>query len=89
MQQYTVQKFLAALKQDISQVLFNSNRSQGSITDLQYQAAVPKTHHLQMAASSNTTTAVKLRLRISYVLSDAAQKVDDKAEYGPFPDNAF
>ncbi|ORZ25506.1 adaptin N terminal region-domain-containing protein [Absidia repens] len=89
------------------QVLFNNNGSQGTVTDLQFQAAVPKSQRLQMATASNTTvessatekqmmrinnpqqTAVKLRLRISYVLANSGQKVDDMAEYGPFPENAF
>ncbi|KAI9263434.1 adaptin N terminal region-domain-containing protein [Phascolomyces articulosus] len=87
------------------QVLFN-NSTEGDISSLQFQAAVPRSQKLQMAPASSSTvqsgstekqlmrinnpqqTAVKLRLRISYVLP-SGQKVDDVAEYGPFPENAF
>lgn len=37
------------------QVLFSNNGSQGVISDLQFQAAVPKSQRLQMNAASNTT----------------------------------
>jgi AP-1 complex subunit gamma-1 len=37
------------------QVLFNNDGSQGTITGLQFQAAVPKSQRLQMATASNTT----------------------------------
>jgi AP-1 complex subunit gamma-1 len=37
------------------QVLFNNSGSQGTISNLQFQAAVTKTQRLQMAAASNTT----------------------------------
>lgn len=37
------------------QVLFNNSGSQGTVTDLQFQAAVPKSQRLQMATASNTT----------------------------------
>lgn len=37
------------------QVLFNNSGSQGTISGLQFQAAVTKTQRLQMAAVSNTT----------------------------------
>ncbi|KAL0098140.1 adaptin N terminal region-domain-containing protein [Phycomyces blakesleeanus] len=89
------------------QVHFQNNGSQGTISGLQFQAAVPKSQKLQMAAASNSTvdpnstekqlmrihnpqqTAVKLRLRISYILSSTGQRVDDLAEFGPFPEGAF
>ncbi|KAI9026599.1 adaptin N terminal region-domain-containing protein [Phycomyces nitens] len=89
------------------QVHFQNNGSQGIISGLQFQAAVPKSQKLQMAAASNSTvdpnatekqlmrihnpqqTAVKLRLRISYILSNTGQRVDDLAEFGPFPEGAF
>ncbi|KAI8073286.1 adaptin N terminal region-domain-containing protein [Gongronella butleri] len=89
------------------QVLFNNSGANGTISNVQFQAAVPKSQRLQLASPSNTTVApavtekqlmrinnpqqtpVKLRLRISYVLSSTGQKIDDMAEYGPFPENAL
>ncbi|KAG0187094.1 clathrin associated protein complex large subunit [Apophysomyces sp. BC1034] len=86
------------------QVLF-FNTSAQSISSVSFQAAVPKSQKLQMAAASNSSiqpnttekqlmrihnpqqTTVKLRMRISYVVS--GQKVDDLAEFGPFPQGAF
>ncbi|KAG0835843.1 hypothetical protein G6F26_003998 [Rhizopus arrhizus] len=87
------------------QTLFINDGSRGTISNLQFQAAVPKSQRLQMNAAtsnivqSNATekqlmrinnpqqTTVKLRLRISYEI--AGQKIDDIAQYGPFPDGAF
>ncbi|ORX54913.1 Adaptor protein complex AP-1 gamma subunit [Hesseltinella vesiculosa] len=89
------------------QVLFNNDGSHGSVTSIQFQAAVPKSQRLQLAAPSSTTVApsatekqlmrinnpqqtpVKMRLRISFVLSNSGQKIDDMAEFGPFPENAI
>ncbi|KAF7732762.1 clathrin associated protein complex large subunit [Apophysomyces ossiformis] len=86
------------------QALFYNSGSQ-PISNLSFQAAVPKSQRLQMAsASSNTVepnstekqlmrihnpqqTTVKLRMRISYIIS--GQKMEDLAEYGPFPEGAF
>lgn len=39
------------------QVLFNNNGSQGTITNIQFQAAVPKSQRLQMASASNSSVA--------------------------------
>lgn len=51
------------------QVLFSNNGSQGVISDLQFQAAVPKSQRLQMNAASNTTvqanTTEKQLMRIN------------------------
>ncbi|CAO3629130.1 unnamed protein product [Cunninghamella blakesleeana] len=87
------------------QILFFNNGSQGTITNIQFQAAVPKSQRLQLASASNTSvapnttekqimrinnpqqTTVKLRLRISYMVS--GQKVEELTEYGPFPENAY
>ncbi|CAO3669401.1 unnamed protein product [Rhizopus microsporus] len=86
------------------QVLFINN-GQATINNLQFQAAVPKSQRLQMnAATSNVVqpngtekqlmrvnnpqqTTVKLRLRISYDV--AGERIDDIAQYGPFPEGAF
>ncbi|ORE04666.1 Adaptor protein complex AP-1 gamma subunit [Rhizopus microsporus var. microsporus] len=86
------------------QALFINN-GQATISNLQFQAAVPKSQRLQMnAATSNMVqpngtekqlmrvnnpqqTTVKLRLRISYDV--AGERIDDIAQYGPFPEGAF
>jgi AP-1 complex subunit gamma-1 len=51
------------------QVLFSNNGSQGVISDLQFQAAVPKSQRLQMNAASNNTvqpnTTEKQLMRIN------------------------
>ncbi|KAI9302606.1 adaptin N terminal region-domain-containing protein [Cunninghamella echinulata] len=51
------------------QVLFNNNGSQGTITNIQFQAAVPKSQRLQMASASNSSvtpyTTEKQMMRIN------------------------
>ncbi|CAO3696730.1 unnamed protein product [Rhizopus stolonifer] len=86
------------------QTLFINNGSQ-VIDQLQFQAAVPKSQRLQMNTATNNMilpnrtekqiirvnnpqqTTIKLRLRISYEI--AGQKIDDIAQFGPFPDGSF
>ncbi|KAI8368059.1 adaptin N terminal region-domain-containing protein [Blakeslea trispora] len=87
------------------QILFMNDGSQGVISNLQFQAAVPKSQRLQLNTASSSTvapnttekqlmrinnpqqTTVKLRLRISYDVG--GEKMDEIAQYGPFPEGAF
>lgn len=87
------------------QVLFSNNGSQGVISDLQFQAAVPKSQRLQMNAASNTTVQANttekqlmrinnpqqttVKLRLRISYEVNGEKKDDIAQYGPFPEGAF
>ncbi|KAI8067399.1 adaptin N terminal region-domain-containing protein [Thamnidium elegans] len=87
------------------QVLFSNNGSQGVISDLQFQAAVPKSQRLQMNAASNTTVRpnttekqimrinnpqqTTVKLRLRISYDLNGEKKDDIAQYGPFPEGAF
>ncbi|CAO3655145.1 unnamed protein product [Mucor hiemalis] len=87
------------------QVLFSNNGSQGVISDLQFQAAVPKSQRLQMNAASNTTVQANttekqlmrinnpqqttVKLRLRISYEINGEKKDDIAQYGPFPEGAF
>ncbi|KAI8071153.1 adaptin N terminal region-domain-containing protein [Gilbertella persicaria] len=87
------------------QILFFNNGSQGTISNLQFQAAVPKSQRLQLNAASNTvvqpnTTEKQLmrinnpqqtavKLRLRISYEVGGEKKDDIAQYGPFPEGAF
>ncbi|KAI8883654.1 Adaptor protein complex AP-1 gamma subunit [Backusella circina FSU 941] len=87
------------------QALFSNNGSQGVVSQLQFQAAVPKSQRLQMNAASshevqpNTTEKQLMRinnpqnttvkLRLRISYEINGEKKDDIAQYGPFPEDAF
>ncbi|KAI9480917.1 MAG: adaptin N terminal region-domain-containing protein [Benjaminiella poitrasii] len=87
------------------QALFSNNGSHGVISQLQFQAAVPKSQRLQLNAPSshtiqpNTTEKQLMRinnpqqttvkLRLRISYEVGGEKKDDIAQYGPFPEGAF
>ncbi|OBZ84889.1 AP-1 complex subunit gamma-1 [Choanephora cucurbitarum] len=87
------------------QILFINDGSRGVISNLQFQAAVPKSQRLQLNTASSSTVApnttekqlmrinnpqqTTVKLRLRISYDVGSEKKDEIAQYGPFPEGAF